>query len=280
MGPVAVTGSTGNVGGRVARSLHEAGVRLRLPVRDAARAPRLAGADVVEFSGYGDPVQVRDVLRGADVVLMVSGEESEDRLQQHLSFVDAAAEAGVRHVVYTSYYGASPTCTFLLGRDHAATEARIRERGLGATFLRDNLYADVLPHLAGEDGVLRGPAGEGRLSAVAIDDVAAVATAVLRDPAAHVGATYELTGPAALTLTEVADVLSEVTGRAFRYEPETLEEAYASRAGLGAAPWLVDAWVSTYTAIAAGELDGVSSHVSDVLGRPATGLADVLRRAG
>lgn len=278
MGPVVVTGSTGNVGGRVARSLHEAGVELRLPVRDASRAPRLSGAEVVEFSGYGDGGQVRDVLRGAEVVLMVSGEESEDRLRQHLAFVDAAADAGVRHVVYTSFYGASPTCTFLLGRDHAATEARILERGLGATFLRDNLYADVLPHLAGEDGVLRGPAGTGRLSAVAIDDVAAVATAVLRDPAGHVGATYELTGPAALTLSEVADVMSDVLGRPFRYEEETVEEAYASRAGYGAAPWLLDAWVSTYTAIAEGEMDGVSSHVADVLGRPALTLAEVLRR--
>lgn len=279
MGPLVVTGSTGNVGGRVARSLHEAGAPLRLLVRDPSRAPRLEGADVVGFPGYGDGDAVREALRGAEVVLMVSGEESEDRLRQHLAFVDAAAEAGVRHVVYTSFYGASPTCTFLLGRDHAATEARILERGLGATFLRDNLYADVLPHLAGDDGVLRGPAGSGRLSAVAVDDVAAVATAVLEAPDAHVGATYELTGPAALSLSEVAEVMSDVLGRPFRYEEETLEQAYASRAGLGAAPWLVDAWVSTYTAIAEGEMDGVSSHVEDVLGRPALSLAEVLRRS-
>lgn len=279
VGTAVVTGSTGNVGGRVARSLAEAGVPLRLPVRDASRAPRLDGAEVVEFVGYGDGAQVREVLRGADVVLMVSGAESEDRLQQHMTFVDAAAEAGVRHVVYTSFYGASPTCTFLLGRDHAATEARILANGLEATFLRDNLYADVLPHLAGVDGVLRGPAGTGRLSAVAVDDVAAVATAVLLEPGVHAGTAYELTGPEALTLAEVADVMSEVTGRPYRYEPETMEQAYASRRGLGAASWLVDAWVSTYTAIAAGEMDGVSDHVGNVLGRPATGLAEVLRRA-
>jgi len=70
------------------------------------------------------------------------------------------------------------------------------------TFLRDNLYLDFLPRLAGEDGVIRGPADGGRVAAVAQDDVAAATTAVLTDPSAHAGSTYSLTGPEAFTLTE------------------------------------------------------------------------------
>jgi uncharacterized protein YbjT (DUF2867 family) len=151
--------------------------------------------------------------------------------------------------------------------------------GVGFTFLRDNLYADFLPYLAGTDGVIRGPAGDGRVAAVAQDDIADAAVAVLRDPAAHVGATYELTGPAALTLTDVAAVLARSTGRPVRYEAETLEQAYASRASYGAPPWQVDAWVSTYTAIAAGELDTVTDDVARLTGHPATSLADLLRAA-
>jgi NAD(P)H dehydrogenase (quinone) len=103
---------------------------------------------------------------------------------------------------------------------------------------------------------------------------------VLQEPSAHAGASYDLTGPEALTLTEVAATITAVTGRPVSYRAETLEEAYASRAGYGAPDWQVDAWVSTYTAIAAGELAAVSSAVPDLTGHPARTLADVLRIAG
>jgi uncharacterized protein YbjT (DUF2867 family) len=179
--------------------------------------------------------------------------------------------------VYVSFLGAAPDATFTLARDHWATEEHVRARGLPATFLRDSLYADFFPFLTGEDGVIRGPAGDGRVAAVAQDDVADAAVTVLRDPAAHAGATYDLTGPVALTLTEVAETISAVTGRPVSYQPETVPEAYASRAGYGAPDWQVDAWVSTYTAIAAGEMATVSPAVAELTGHPARTLAEVLR---
>lgn len=277
--PVVVTGSTGRVGSRVADSLATAGVPLRLVVRDVSRAPDLPSTEL-RIASYQDGDAVREALLGAELVFMVSAAEAEDRLQHHFSFVDAAADAGVRHLVYTSYYRASPDSTFTLGRDHAATEERIRERIPAWTFLRDNLYADFMPLLADESGVLRGPADGGRLAAVAIQDVADVATAVLQDPAAHARRTYELTGPDSFTLAEAAERMTAVLGRPFRFEDETLEEAYRSRASYGAPDWQVEAWVSTYTAIAAGEMAEVTSDVPDVLGRPATSLEELLRAAG
>ena len=111
----------------------------------------------------------------------------------------------MRHVVYTSFAGAAPDATFTLGRDHDDAEAGDpRESGMTFTFLRDNFYADLLPYFADESGVIRGPAGDGRVAAVARGDVADVALAVLRDPAAHADATYVLTGPEALTIGEIA----------------------------------------------------------------------------
>ncbi len=274
--PLAITGSTGRLGGRVARRLAAAGVPQRLLVRDPGRAPQLAGATAVR-APYGDRDAVRTALEGTSTVLMVSASETADRVDQHRTFVDAAVAAGVEHLVYVSFYGAAPDATFTLARDHWATEEHVRARGLPATFLRDGLYADFATALVGEDGVIRGPAADGRVAMVAQDDIADVAVAVLRDPAAHDGATYDLTGPEELTLTEVAAVLTAVTGRAVSYVPETLEEAFASRASYGAPDWQVEAWVSTYTAIAAGELAGVSSAVPDLLGRPARTLEQVLR---
>src|SRR4051794_16514786 len=153
---IGVTGATGRLGGRVARRLGAAGVPQRLLVRDLSRAPQLPGA-VVEQAWFADTDVVRRALTGVTTLLMVSAAEAEDRLDQHRAFVDAAAAAGVEQVVYTSFAGAAPDCTFSLGRDHYATEEHIRASGMGYTFLRDNFYADFLTAMVAEDGVVRGP---------------------------------------------------------------------------------------------------------------------------
>ncbi|MDX5564027.1 SDR family oxidoreductase [Streptomyces sp. ID05-04B] len=275
---IAVTGATGRLGGRVARRLADRGVPQTLVVRRPERAPRLPGAVAVR-GDYADRAAVTEALAGIRTVFMVSASESVDRLAQHRAFVDAAAEAGVRHLVYVSFYGAAPDAAFTLARDHFHTEQHIRASGLAYTFLRDNLYAEFVPDLVGEDGVIRGPAGRGRAAFVGQDDIADAAAAVLSRPDDHTGVAYDLTGPESLTLDEAAVILSEQLGRTVAYRPETLEEAYASRASYGAPPWQLDAWVSTYTAIASGELDGVSDAVPRLTGHPAAPLADVVRAA-
>lgn len=274
MGLIVVSGASGRLGGRVARKL---GRPARLLVRDVARAPEVAGAEVA-VAEYRDGAAVRAALQGAETVFMVSAAETPDRVDEHRSFVDAAARAGVRHLVYTSFMGAAPDATFTLARDHWATEEHIRRSGVAFTFLRDNLYADFLPFMVSEDGLIRGPAGNGRAAVVAQDDIADAAVAVLRDPGAHAGRTYDLTGPTAMSLAEAASAISVTTGREVRYQAETLPEAYASRASFGAPQWQVDAWVSTYTAIAAGELATVTSDVERLAGHPATSLMELLKR--
>ncbi len=274
---LAVTGSTGVLGAMVARELAARGVAQRLPVRDLGRAPVLPDAAAVPFS-YADGAAAARALAGVTTLFMVSGSESADRLLQHRTFVDAAVEAGVQHIVYTSFYGAAADCTFTLGRDHYATEEHIRSRGVDFTFLRDNFYLDFLPDLVGEDGVIRGPAGSGRVAAVAREDVARVAVAVLADPSAHRGQSYDLTGPEAPTLAEAAAVIAEITGREVRFRNETVDEAYASRRRWPAPDWLYDAWVSTYTAIANGELAGVTDTVHQLTGRRPLDLAGYLQQ--
>ena len=144
---LAVTGSTGHLGGLVARLLAEAGTPQRLLVRDLHRAPDLEHAVPVVVS-YADPVLAKAALAGVTTLFMVSAAEAEDRLQQHYTFVDAAAAAGVQHVVYTSFFGAAADSVFTLGRDHFATEEHIKASGMDFTFLRDNFYLDFLPLLA------------------------------------------------------------------------------------------------------------------------------------
>jgi NAD(P)H dehydrogenase (quinone) len=275
---IGITGSTGQLGGRVARLLAADGMPLRLVVRDPARAPQLDGAEVVAAT-YDDTEASRRALEGVDRLFMVSAAEHADRVDHHRAFIDAATDAGVQHVVYTSFINAAPDATFTLARDHWATEQHLQGSGLRWTMLRDNLYADFFPMLAGADGVIRGPAGDGRVAAVVQDDIADVAATVLRDPGAHAGRSYDLTGPEALTLHEVAAALTEATGRPYQYDPETLEEAYATRASYGVPDWQVDAWVSTYTAIAAGDLAEVSGDVAAITGHPPTSLDVLLHRS-
>ncbi|WP_084500955.1 SDR family oxidoreductase [Actinomyces slackii] len=276
---IAVTGATGKIGGMVVDLLRARGLSPRLLVRDASRAPQWA--DDVAVAEYGDRPAVRAALEGVDALLMVSAAESEDRLEQHRAFIAEAAAAGVRHVVYTSFLAASPRATFTLSRTHWHTEQALRDSGMAFTFLRDSFYADFFIELAAE-GAITGPAGQGRVAAVARDDVAACAAAVLLDLASgkgdHAGAAYDLTGPEAFTMAQAAQIISEVTGRPVTYHEETVEEAYASRAHYGAADWEVEAWVSTYTAIASGELSAVSDDVERLTGRQPLSLADVLRQ--
>jgi uncharacterized protein YbjT (DUF2867 family) len=255
--------------------LAEAGVAQRLLVRDPSRAPQLPGAMALPCS-YGDRDAAAEALDGVEVLLMVSAAEDADRLAQHRAFVTAAADAGVRHVVYTSFVSAAPDAVFTLARDHDATEQAIRSSGMAYTFLRDNLYLDFAERLVGEDGVIRGPAGDGRAGMVARADVARSAAAVLQDPDRHATATYTLTGPEAMTLSDVAAELSRALGREVRFHDETIEEAYASRQKYGAPRWQVDAWVSTYAAIAAGAMDVVTDDVQRLTGRPATSLVEFL----
>lgn len=235
---------------------------------------------MVAYASFADTESVAAALAGVRTALMVSASESPNRLDEHFAFVEGAARAGVEHLVYISFFGAAPDCTFTLGRDHFATEQRIRASGMGFTFLRDNLYADFMVAMVGEDRVIRGPAGDGRVSAVAQDDIADAAAAVLIAPAAHLGATYSLTGPEALSMEDVAGILSAATGRSISYHPETVPEAYASRAVYKAPDWQVDAWVSTYTAIAAGEVADVTDDIVRLSGHEATSLPELLWRGG
>jgi NAD(P)H dehydrogenase (quinone) len=276
--PFVVTGSTGNVGGLVARRLSELGGEQRLLVRDPARAPALPGTHIVT-ADYGDGAAVATALTGAHTVFMVSAAETPERVRQHRTFIDAAVSAGVKRIVYLSFIGASPTATFTLARDHWTTEEHLRSTGVAHTILRDNIYADFTPHLISTDGTIRGPAGDGRAAVVAQADIADVAVIVLTGNGAYDGQTLNLTGPEALTMYDIASVLSDHLGRTVPYIPETIEEAYASRAVYGAPKWQVDAWVSTYAAIAAGELESVSEDILKVTGHPAMPLEQLLSAA-
>jgi uncharacterized protein YbjT (DUF2867 family) len=248
---IAITGASGSIGGQILE-------RLGSDARGVSR----------KDASYLETDTLAAALSGADTVFLASARESADRMADHRSAIEAIVASGARRVVYLSFFGAAPDCTFTFGRDHFHTEQAIRASGLDYVFLRDNFYQKLVPHFASSEGVIRGPAGSGALSAVADRDVVDVAVAALTDRK-HDGATYDLTGPEALTMDEYARSLSRVSGRSVTFENETIEEAYASRAVYNAPKFEVDGWVSTYVAIARGEVDGVSGDILAVTGHDA-----------
>jgi NAD(P)H dehydrogenase (quinone) len=303
---VAITGATGQVGSRVAAGLARVGIAQRLIVRDSGRAPRLPCAEIAPASSYGDGAEMRRALAGIERLFLVSARDRfgvahmsaknhrpppvYDRLQEHRAAVDAAVDAGVRHILYLSVINPAPDATFILARDHYHTEEYIRAKGVRYTFLRAGLYTDNLPLYVSDDDVIRAPAGRGKSAWVTRDDIADVAVSVLTGTG-HEGRTYDVTGPEALTMAETAACLSAAAGRKIVYQEQTPEEARNSRTtsrlekfeaerkmltGRGLDDYEVEVFVTHFLQIAAGDLSRVSRTVPDLTGRPAQSLAQYL----
>ncbi len=257
---ISVTGATGGLGGRVARELSARGVQQRLVVRDPARAPQLPGAEVA-MASYEDPEAMARALDGTSTLFLVSGHEDPDRVSLHRKALEGARLAGIERIVYTSFMGAAPNATFPFARDHSDTEQAVREAGISLTSMRNALYADVAPRFVGADGVIRAPAGHGRLAWVARADVARLAVVLLTEPG-HEGQIYDVSGPHAIDLHETARILTRATRRVITYHAETLDEARASRAGHP--DWLVNGWIGSYLMLDTGE-GSVTSHTIEYL---------------
>ena len=272
---IGVTGSTGQLGGRVAARLATLNRPQRLLVRDPARAPQLPGTQVVQTS-YEDGPSMRAALYGVQTLFLVSG-WGPSRLEHHYSAIDAAVDAGVERIVYTSFLSAAPRATFTHAREHHLTEQQLRASGRRYTFLRPSFYLERAPRWFSEEGVVRGPAGNGTTTWISRDDLADVAVAVLLS-GGHDGASYDVTGSQALTLAEAAAEFTRATGLPASYQPETLQEARASRARFNPSDWELEAWVSTYVAIATGELSIVSHTVQVLTGHAPQTLADYLHQ--
>ncbi|MGZ9909907.1 SDR family oxidoreductase [Streptococcus sp. V919] len=270
---IGITGVTGKLGSYVADLIDQQGIASIHLARSPERAKVYASAEIRKIV-YANTPEMVEALKGIDTLLMVSARENPERVKE---FLDAARLAGIQHIVYTSFYGADEKATFTLSRDHAQTEAYIKELGFTYTFLRDNFYLDFLIDLALENGEIRGPAGNGLVSAVARKDTSRVAAEILLNPKEWENQSLNLTGPEDLSMEKIVALLSKETGKDITYLDESVEEAYESRKKWPAQTWEYDAWVSTYTAIKAGEQAGVSTDIEKVLRHPASSLLDILR---
>jgi uncharacterized protein YbjT (DUF2867 family) len=274
---IVVTGASGFVGGLVARELAARGEPVRLLVRDAGRAPALDGAEVVE-ADYGDSDSLARALRTGDRVFMVSMHQGPElRVPLHQSFVDAAARAGVAHVVYLSFLAAGPDAVFLHARSHGATEHMLRESGLSWTAVRNGMYADDMLGWFDPDGVARETGGDGRMSFSYRPELAKAIVVMLTEPGRE-GKVYDVVTPPPVGLAELARIASEVTGRPYSYEPASHDEWDARWRALGRDGWELDAGHTSYEALRAGEFDVESDDYERLTGEKPLTVAQVIER--
>jgi len=216
---ILITGASGRIGRRTAELLARGGYRLRLMTRNAERAPQIPDAEIVR-GDYADPSSLPAACAGVGKALIASASgEPGKRALQHRNAFEAATRARVKHIVYLSLQGAGEDSKYPFSRDHFLSEQFLAFTGVPHILLRDAFYVDMFLTEDKFDaaGIVRGPASRGRGAFVSREDAARTAAAVLR---AHPEGIYNVTGPEALTLTDIAARLSALTGRPLRYEDE------------------------------------------------------------
>jgi NAD(P)H dehydrogenase (quinone) len=278
---IAVTGATGSLGTLVINGLLESQdpQSVIAIVRDPAKAASLAERGVqVRQATYGDPAALETALAGVDTLLLISGSEVGQRVQQHTNVVNAAKAAGVEHIVYTSAPKAD-TSPLILAPEHKATEEIIKASGITWTFLRNNWYTENYASqidLARQFGAITNSVGRGKVASASRADFAAAAVAVLTS-GGHENRIYELTGDHAWDFNEFAAAVGEVIGSEVVYKPVSPEEEAEILTQAGLDEGTVGFVVGLNHNIAEGTLGEATSDLRTLIGRPTTPLAEGLR---
>lgn len=283
---IAVTGATGQLGRRVVAALRDRGApadRIVALVRDTDRAAaELPGVEVRRFD-YDVPETLAPALDGVDRLLLISAPEPGHRVPQHRAVIDAAKQAGVATVFYTSIEagdGGPATSVNPLSSEHAATEAYLDESGTDHVLLRNGWYTEnyigELTSAPASGGVLSS-AADGRVASASRDDYADAAAAALLLPEPQ--RVYHLTGDTAWSVEDLAAALSEVTGADIAARRVSPDEQRAALASAGVPDLWVDMAVGIDGAVRAGELGTTTGDLSRLTGRPTTPLIETLRAA-
>jgi uncharacterized protein YbjT (DUF2867 family) len=259
---ILVIGGRSRTGRELIRLLRERDV----PVRLLTRSSETVEPDVENVPGdLSKPETLDKAMAGADRVFLLCA-AAHDELAWHRNAIDAAARAGVSHLVRSSILGSDPGSAARFIRHHGQADEHLRASGVPYTILRPNMYmhnvTTLWPGTIGPDGNYYAPAGDARISAIDARDVGAVAVRVLTEDR-HQGQAYDLTGPQAFTHAEFCDRLGARLGRPARYVPVDDETARGAMLGAGLHRWMADALIELYQDYRRSGQHGYAAHVSD-----------------
>ena len=279
-----ITGATGSLGRLVVEALLDQNVpagQIVATGRDLAKIADLAERGVqVRPVDYNEPESMRQAFKGAEKVLLISGSEVGQRIEQHRNAINAAQEAGAALIAYTSVANADNT-GMQLAAEHQATEEVLRASGVPFTLLRNSWYLEnytgqLAVHL--QHGAVLGSAGQGKVSAAARADYAQAAAAVLLKEG-QAGKVYELGGDQAFTLNDLAEEITAVTGQPVRYQDLPAEQYAKVLQDAGLPEAYAAILADSDLGIARGDLLVTGSDLSSLIGRPTTPLREAVQAA-
>ncbi|MFI1772734.1 SDR family oxidoreductase [Thalassobellus citreus] len=282
---ITITGATGQLGGGVIDNLIQKGCNtsnITALVRSEEKGQTLKDKGVaIKIGNYNDYNALVEAFKGTEKLLFISSSEMENRTQQHINVVNAAKEAGVKHIFYTSIQRQSDSPDSPINfvtNSHIATEKAIKESGMTYTMLRNNLYMDILPWILGEQVFETGvfyPAKEGKIAFTLRSDIAeAIANALLSDT--HENKEYNISNLHSMSFSEVADHLSTIAGKPINYISPSVEDYKNALVGAGAPEMVVNMLAGFAIGIEKGELVTGQSDLPELLGREAASYKDFL----
>lgn len=285
---ILVTGATGHFGKATLQALLAKGIpahQLTALVRNETAATEYSNQGLnTGIADYDDYASLVSAFTGIEKLLFISGSDILKRLTQHENVINAAIDAGVKHVVYTSFQRKNETETsplWIVSQSHIQTERWLEQSGMAYTILKNNLYMDFLPGFIGENvlesGVLYVPAGQGKVGAVLRSEMAEAAATILTTPN-HEGKTYDFTNTQALSYEAMAEIIATVSGRKINYISPSEVDYKTVLSHHGVPEEAIGIFSSFAIAQAQGELDTESQDLVELLGRQPLSIADFLKQ--
>jgi NAD(P)H dehydrogenase (quinone) len=280
-----VTGATGGLGKAVVENLLKTvnPSDIAVLVRDPAKAADLQAQGVTIKQGdYNDYASLTAAFAGTDKVFLVSGNDVANRVPQHTNAINAAKEAGVKHVVYTSFQRKTEdgsSAAAFIAEAHLATEKLLKESGLTYTILKNALYLDVLPLFMGpvlDTNTIYLPAGDGKVPYASRADMGAAGAAVLTGTG-HENQSYEISNGTSYSFQDIAKILSDLTGKTIQYVSPDAEEFGTALAAAGVPAGAIQMTAGFCVAIAHDEFDYPATTLEKLLGRKPESAADFLK---
>jgi len=275
-----ITGATGQLGRLVIGKLKQkvADGTIVALVRNTEKAKYL-GLEAREFD-YNKPEMLAESLKGIDQLLLISGSDLGQRAKQHTNVVNAAKQAGVKWIVYTSLLHTGNT-TVSLAEEHLPSENAVIESGIPYTILRNGWYTEN--HTSSIGGVLAagavfGSAGNGKFSSAARADFAEAAVVVLTETG-HEGKIYELAGDETYTLAEYAAEIARQTGKSIDYKNLPVSEYAKILESFGLPGFIAEAIAGWDVSASKGDLFNDSHTLSKLIGLPTTPMSQIVKNA-
>jgi uncharacterized protein YbjT (DUF2867 family) len=278
---ILVIGGRSKIGGALIGELLGRGQQVRALVRAGEPAGGLPAAAEAITGDLGDEGSLVTAMAGVEKVFLLSSPHP-GAVGWHRNAIDAARRTQVQLMVRSSILGADRESPAGFISAHTACDRYLEESGLPYVIVRPNLFLQNIPESTipsiDASGTFYVNAGEARISMVDTRDVAAVAAVALTEPG-HTGAHYDITGPEALSYTDVATKLTSVMGRRISYVGASDDAVRQALLAAGLTGWFADALVGLYQDYRRSGTGGYAAQVTGIVqrltGRPARSLDDL-----